>query len=488
MKHYLLTFFLLVGLKAFPQPFAPFHKERPAYFNIESNVVLYYDQAGISIDSFHINGSDTVFYHYSVIDWTNGGPCPLNGKDSSFVNTQSIRNAAGNDIFFNMKNDSIYLIGSSTLGTEWIMFRYGNGDVLKATVTSIDWLPVLGVNDSVKTIMISAEDNSGNEISHLFNGKIFKIGKTSGLVSGYSFFHLPTDTLAFNLVGIENPPAGLSGSVLSPEKIFDYNEGDRFDYIGGAVTWPTYQLHYYITKKILSKSVSSNGDTITYGTEIQYFGETLDFGNYTSISQTTTADEVIVLSDYKYLYSRPSEVFDLAGNGAGFLTLTKSIYDSTATAITVDPDYMHDNDDCLQIIVATILPLNRYAAGLGRPYMYGGEMNSNIYDTLVYYNKNGVEWGDSINWLTLGLDDKQPSVNVAIFPNPSASVIHVNGNFGAASAECTLINSLGVSVKAKEISHSNQSMELDVSDLPAGIYMVKIRQNNATFTGKLIKE
>ena len=117
MKHHLLALFLLAGLKAFPQPFVPFHKERPAYFNFAPNVVLYYNQAGISIDSFQINGSDTLFYHYPVVDWTNGGACAFKGKDSSFVNTQSIRTSSGDDIFFNLHNDSIHFVGSSTLGS-----------------------------------------------------------------------------------------------------------------------------------------------------------------------------------------------------------------------------------------------------------------------------------------------------------------------------------------------------------------------------------
>lgn len=77
------------------------------------------------------------------------------------------------------------------MNESWKMMDLGGDNMLEATVQSISITQVLGIDDSVKKIVLQAKDVNGNNITHLFNGKSFSIGKSSGLVSGYSFFIFP---------------------------------------------------------------------------------------------------------------------------------------------------------------------------------------------------------------------------------------------------------------------------------------------------------
>src|SRR4026207_1092286 len=127
MKQLSILFLMAVWLNGFSQTYLPFQKERPAYYHFNSNDV-FYQQAAISIDSFHVNGSDTTYYHSTIIDYDNGNGCYIKAHDTSFVGVSSIRKSNGDDFFSNRTHDSIYFNNSSSLNQSWTMYHYPNGD------------------------------------------------------------------------------------------------------------------------------------------------------------------------------------------------------------------------------------------------------------------------------------------------------------------------------------------------------------------------
>ncbi|MBA2406625.1 MAG: hypothetical protein H0V65_01335, partial [Chitinophagales bacterium] len=370
-------------ITVFGQSFLPFHKERPAYYQFADSYDIFYKQAAISIDSFQISGTDTLFYHYPLIDVENG-VCYLKAHDTSFVGLQSIRTANSYDHFFNRNGDTILLKNNAVLNESWELFHF-NGNKIIATVESMALEAILGTDDSVKVISLQAEDNAGNNIPHIFNNKIFKIGKSSGLVSGYSLFHFPIDTIAFSLVGLENPSQGLNAADLTAEKIFDFNIGDRFDFIGGANTEPSYHALSHETFKVLGKEVLGNGDSLVYTFDYKRLSQFWNQNDYSETSFVGVISDVYVLSEYDFLEKRPFEFyFTNYGNGGGYLYLGNSYYEEGATVKIADEySLFPQSDDCLGYSTADAPPIEKYAEGLGKVYSYGGDNSLNNYDTLV---------------------------------------------------------------------------------------------------------
>lgn len=112
-----------------------------------------------------------------------------------------------------------------------------------------------------------------------------------------------------------------------------------------------------------------------------------------------------------------------------------------------------------------------------------------VYDSLVpndstqfsiIYNNN----------LFVSVGEMNKSVSAfGIFPNPALdnTVIKLNASVGF-NAKLSLYNALGEMVFEKQVpvSEGKNSLELDVANLPTGIYFVNIESNSATLTRKLI--
>ena len=113
MNKILLTFFIFISVNCYSQNYFLFHKDRPAYYSFPYQV-NFYKQAGISIDSFVISGSDTLYYHYRVIDYNPFHGC-VEPYDTSFLGIYSIRTSISDEDFFNQNGDTILFKNNSTV-------------------------------------------------------------------------------------------------------------------------------------------------------------------------------------------------------------------------------------------------------------------------------------------------------------------------------------------------------------------------------------
>ena len=89
--------------------------------------------------------------------------------------------------------------------------------------------------------------------------------------------------------------------------------------------------------------------------------------------------------------------------------------------------------------------------------------------------------GNTISYVgtTLGVDALETSKIISLYPNPTSSKIYIGNQF----AIVRLYDLFG-----RELLQSN-SNELDLSNLPNNIYMIKLEDNNRKViaTGKIIK-
>ncbi len=116
-------------------------------------------------------------------------------------------------------------------------------------------------------------------------------------------------------------------------------------------------------------------------------------------------------------------------------------------------------------------------------------------DQVVFYaavnaaNGNGQNSGDLIyltdttyHVSTVGIADKLLKDRIKIYPNPASSFIHVDLPVGS---ELSMLNMKGQQLIHKEKTTSSERM--DLSELPGGIYFIKVASDGAQATLRIIK-
>lgn len=480
MKKIGIVFFLFSFSQCYAQNYFPFYKNRPAYYNFSNSAfsgLTYYSQAAISIDSFKVSGIDTVFYHYPIIDFDTTNGCYLKAYDTSFVGRQSIRSSNGFDKFFNHAGDTIFFKNNSTINDSWIFLNLSAGEKIVATMQSINTEMILGVTDSVKIISLQATDSSGNTIPNIFNGKIYKVGKSFGLISGYSFLHIPIDTISFSLIGIENPSIGLNAENLSSYSIYDFEIGDRFDRIGASYHAIAYSTNSCDSRIVIGKQVYGM-DSVIYTFHEKFRSDSYNMGNYSGYFYDDTTTEKIIFSNENYLNANPFEWTSPDNSFGGKIWLENGIYPVSGTVKEYLEDLNFAFDPCLMPLTSTCIPLqHRYATGLGMTYSVFNEGGCSGSDILTYYRKNGIEWGDSLHCVPTGIDELNFQSSVNLFPNPASEKIVITGNFSPQKTQFILLNCLGEEIKCK-MNSDNDSVSLDVSNLPSGFYFLVINKES----------
>ncbi|UPT65448.1 MAG: T9SS type A sorting domain-containing protein [Sphingobacteriales bacterium JAD_PAG50586_3] len=83
---------------------------------------------------------------------------------------------------------------------------------------------------------------------------------------------------------------------------------------------------------------------------------------------------------------------------------------------------------------------------------------------------------------------KEASINnITIYPNPAQNTLNINLGKAPVNATIQLLNPLGQTVKT--ISQNNaQQLTVDIADMPAGIYFVRVNTPNAVKTLRIVKE
>ncbi|MFA8299234.1 MAG: choice-of-anchor J domain-containing protein [Hyphomicrobiales bacterium] len=83
--------------------------------------------------------------------------------------------------------------------------------------------------------------------------------------------------------------------------------------------------------------------------------------------------------------------------------------------------------------------------------------------------------------LTIGIDEKQNDILFTLAPNPAKEYVEINT---PENANMAILNSLGEVVSSKAISKGIN--KIDINNLPAGIYIIKLQNDNIQSSQKLI--
>ena len=86
----------------------------------------------------------------------------------------------------------------------------------------------------------------------------------------------------------------------------------------------------------------------------------------------------------------------------------------------------------------------------------------------------------------VGIEEYSLEAAIKVYPNPSQGNFTLElGQNGLNGASVNVINARGEIIYDQQISHDNSEMSIDISNEPAGIYMVRIQTENSTINKKI---
>ena len=484
----LLTALLSVDTELLAQNWRTINPNSETYFS-HNSVSVYFDMYATRFDSLEVVGQDSLWYNYKVVDYNNKWGSCVSIEDTSWLGAFALVKPDGWNYFFNASMDTIRFNTRAKLNENWPLIDLPNGGYLQATVTAIDTSIILGVVDSTKTLTIQAKDSMNLDITHVFNGKTFILTKSHGFDKLYDLYWFPNWALEKELIGMSNPERGIVNLIAND--IFNFEVGDDFQYTGGQDILGVMFSKTYEQKIVLSKSVSTNLDTIRYTFYKKSFYKTIYY-NPNSVSSgfsEDTVSESVVLSTQSLFAKLPYEPWiDMNNYGVGYFDMPlQPVFQAynLRRRKGMYSFYFYDSvQNCFTVPVGMcIFGTQTYAEGLGKVYSGDNTSPSCNGEGLVFFQKGTETWGNPLNWETilgtseLGLEES----GVFMYPNPASNNLNVviQHQFNNDKMELMINDIHGRHVLRFDLNNDSTNV-LDISMLSPGIYVLHLLGNVTT--------
>ena len=483
--------FLLLGIKSNnAQNYRVFDPE---------NVALYKDYFSraycMKVDSIKTSGQDTIYFLFKNLQQVGYDCFHLEGP--SWMGDQLKIKPNGENTFYNGRNEAIIIKTDALENESWIMY---SAPALRfiATVDSIRFHNILGVQDSVKYISLQAQNSNNQNINHFVNNKKIGLSKNFGLIKPLSFYNFPDFDFGFlfdqveelELVGIDNLSMGLQ--LLHWHEVHDHEPGDELHVKAKYYNYWQEIREENVIKKLITKAISADTIFNTWERTMSMIRSGQWGYSVFSLFDTIT-NRIVPYPDFETL---PGQYFEL-----GHLKLTDH-FNTTTMRETSDFIYkqmglymgsvwdfpLYGYDTCyINATVDDIFTQNDYYAGLGGPYYEGNDWPWKSYCRLVYYKKNGVEWGTPLEIAvnTKSLDQFNSLGRYEIYPNPVTDVLNIKSDLAVFPVNAVILDKLGREVMRFLIQNELES--INISHLTPGLYIIKLEGRNQMFSGKIIR-
>ncbi|MCO5262417.1 MAG: T9SS type A sorting domain-containing protein [Lentimicrobium sp.] len=459
------------------------------------NVALYKDNFSraycMKVDSIATSGQDTIYFLFKNLQEVGYDCFHLEGP--SWMGNQLKIKPNGENIFYNGRNEEIIIKTDALENESWLMYSTPSLRFI-AKVDSIRFHDILGVLDSVKYISLQAQNSNNQNINHFVNNKKIGLSKNFGLIKPLSFYNFPDIDFGFlfdqveelELAGIDNSPMGLQ--LLHWHEVHDHEPGDELHISSMFYSYSPLRRENLI-KKLLSKTISA--DTI-YNTWERTQSVILSgqWGyNVTSFIDTIT-ERIVPYPDFETL---PGQYFRIGHSGDTYNTTTMRetpdfICKQMGTSLGSIWDFTWLYDTCyIRTPDGGSYPHNNYYAGLGGSYYECIDWPLQSYKRLVYYKKNGVEWGNPLDIAvnTHHIGTINPSSQFELYPNPVSDILFIKSGFCVAPAEAVIRDKFGREVMRFVIQNELES--INISHLTPGLYIIRLGYGNQVFSGKIIR-
>lgn len=484
--HLLFSAFLLIQTTFISaQNYRVLQPERTTMFRSENGNIL-----GMRVDSVRNDGNDTVFYLLKNLQQVDYECYHLDGP--SWMGDRITIKPNGETIFYNLNMEEILIKTLAVPGESWVC--YSTPSLLfTAKVDSIRLSDFLGLTDSVRYISFQAQNGDGQNISHYINAKRIAISKNYGLTRTLNFFNFPDIEFGFvlysvqemNLIGFNNPQTGVQN--LTWKKVHDHSIGDELHCISENGSMNS-QSETDEIMLLLDKSVV--GDTVFNVWERKIKRMVYESGNQSFTASIDTVTRVITSKpEFDKL---PGVAYDMNILRFGDYS-THSMYQSEIALIKDDNDLGYFvqgwSGNCyVSGIFDGCSPPYIYYEGLGGPYYYCTFFGFDYTKRrLVYYRKDGEEWGTPIDFTvnTNQLPVEAKPEFIKVFPNPSVGTVNIEfkGNTGEYILRITDTSGRQAGI----FFLKGESNSIDLSNLTRGIYQLEFITDHQTLTRKLSK-
>lgn len=246
----------------------------------------------------------------------------------------------------------------------------------------------------------------------------------------------------------------------------------------------------YIMCRILEKEYNSDSSQVSYFAQRQTYIPSLPLGNGTGSAPEFQIDSVTfsytqLLMDYRTDYNESG--FGSAGplmlDNYGFTcTRLDSSYTveycNSFTTNRFNFGIVINNPDSCSVEV----PVSHYYVGekIGGPYgeWYYAEMSdptANYWGTFLdYYYKDGEACGDFPEYF-LGIEEHEVN-QFTVYPVPASEMLHIKGEAKIERIELMDLRNKLV-LKATDLT----GKQIDISDLPSGVYLLRVYTGAGTY-------
>src|SRR3989344_338405 len=98
-------------------------------------------------------------------------------------------------------------------------------------------------------------------------------------------------------------------------------------------------------------------------------------------------------------------------------------------------------------------------------------------------------YGKRIGPLPIGIKgNKEKEELIKVWPNPTSGFLSINTQDIKGQVKISIVNAVGEEIKKQHKELKNNLYELDVSDLPEGIYLLRIETEKGIMTKKVVVE
>jgi hypothetical protein len=488
MKAFLSIVFVLMIFQLSAQNYRTANTTQTTYY--EQTIDWSIKNVPFKVDNFTIkNDGDTLVYFLEIFDenvWYDISTYPFSCLDTASTPWQgkkALLKPDGRDIYYNENNEAITINTQANINDSWLLFENDSLRVM-ATSTTINSQSIFGVTDNVKQFSLQVFDSLNNPISHPLNSEFFQISQNYGFVIAPDFYHFPSAE-KHNLKGVQLPKLGIYN--ITRNDIYNFDVGDEFHIKDGS--W--LQNHYYKVI-IIGKKIDANGDwEYEYDVVYHLYVENDINTGETIITQDTSGNVpyTLIPTNYNFQETTPMTFRSSPlGYVGGYAVIDSSIYYGRIQNTHMNPYWLVDGTNCWEYVLTTGPVPSTYIEGLGGAY---GGYSSILWSAtnLIYYKKGNEIYGTPINFNQI-LPTKKfiiENQNLKIYPNPAQYFLTIeikiltNSDFNI-----LIINNLGQIIEQDILNQNMQ--QIDISNLPKGIYTLQIRNEEMVFVKRFVKE
>ena len=115
--------------------------------------------------------------------------------------------------------------------------------------------------------------------------------------------------------------------------------------------------------------------------------------------------------------------------------------------------------------------------------------------TLLASNRIGAGTVTKNDYITVsksaGIESMEElASSIELYPNPANGILHISTEKLSTDkiSEINLINMLGQKIASIPMQHISSSMDIDISSIPNGNYILQLSGKNGIYTKRLVKE